>query len=296
MAITWEEGAASPSLALGAFDNSSVSVTWKLRGSANVADVTAFIFANVPDTYETVYGYLLYRNNYRAEYQSSGLWFVEVTYMPPKMEQRLATQGGMDGIGGAPGGVDVALLNISVSTRTAHITNSLETVASYGPGGAVVPDYKGFIGVQSADQVDGADVEIAEGIMEFENYMTSVQITADLIRTLENMTPGVNLNTYKGDPPGSVLYLGTVFNRRNDGVVVAHTKIKRSRNLADIRARYRELVGDGFTMPIPKKGHELFWCKYGKTRDANGIGKRVEAVYIERIYDEWDFTPLEILG
>jgi len=200
----------------------------------------------------------------RAKYRkSSWNWFSHLT--PPDPRFSFDTSGG-----------------------TQHITQSRETVNSYGPkksdelGGAI-----GFDG----KTVQGCDIVVPVYNWAETHYFEDADITSAYKQIIAGLTGKTNNASFKGFDEGEVLFLGATGSRQgddDDDLWEITFRFAASPNETDLE------VGD--IAGIAKWGWEYLWVQYGDTEDAvaNLLVKSPVAVYIERVYDAGDFSDLNI--
>jgi hypothetical protein len=281
MAIVMLESFDSPSGMVGSFDNTRITVLFKLRGSDVAADIYAYLVANVPVAYTTIPDITLYRQDYNLSSLGGGYWTAAVTYAVPKYEQRTKTDPTAPTDPTDPGN---PIMNFSTMASTVHVQKSLRTVSSQVPTGGRLLDFGGFVGVQSTDQIDGVDVYVPEFMLEFDNFIPASAVTMTFIKNLQFATGCVNLDTWKTFNAGEVLYLGTSGGLRADGMYAVKSKFKINLNVADIRSEYADLTAQGYTAAIPKEGHQYAWFRYENGVVGAGLTKRATQCNIENVY------------
>lgn len=173
-----------------------------------------------------------------------------------------------------------------------HITQSKETVIAHASPGSSggAPDFGGAIGVTS-DSVEGVDIVVPVYQFAETHYLPDAQVTPAFRGALFALTGRVNNAPFKGFNAGEVLFLGASGSKRGTGAgsdwEIAF-RFAASPNAANIT------VGD--IVNISKKGWEYLWVRYGDDLDAtaDALVKRPVAAYVERVYDEGDFSQLGI--
>lgn len=171
-----------------------------------------------------------------------------------------------------------------------HITQSKQTVSSYAASGTTAPDFKGAIGV-TADGVEGVDITVPVYQFSETHYLPASQVTQAYKGTLFNLTGKVNSGAWKGFNAGEVLFLGASGSRRGSGAD------------SDWEITYRFAaspnasgISVGPISGISKKGWEYLWVRYADAEDEGSqtIVKRPVAAYVERVYDQANFSALGI--
>lgn len=164
-------------------------------------------------------------------------------------------------------------------------THSLETVNSY-PSGA--PDFKGAIGV-TPNGVEGVDVVVPQYTFSEVHFIDDASVTTGYKSTIANLTGKVNNATFKGFAAGEVLFLGASGAKRASGDDWEITfRFAAQGNQTGLE------VGD--ITGIAKKGWEYLWTRFEDTEDTTNkaLVKTPQAVYIEQVYPEGDFSGLGI--
>lgn len=220
---------------------------------------------------------------------------------------------GSGGTPAAPPAIDPAATigpewSFDTSGGTKHLTKSIQTVYARkvvedgddlqidpetGEVYVEAPDLKGAIGA-SRDGVAGVDV--VDPKLEITTTRVVRSITLNYLRTLCQLTGGVNNATFMGFPEGEVLFLGaTGTYKEPDGWSVVF-KFSLSPNETDIELVPPDTEGGDPTLRIPaKQGHDYLWVAYGGEVVAGakkGFFQTPKAAYVERVYYRRDFTKL----
>lgn len=165
---------------------------------------------------------------------------------------------------------------------TAHITQSLETVQTYGDD---PPDCKGAIGV-NGDSVEGTDITVPQSQFSVTRVVPALLITLEYHSLLEDLTGTVNAATFRGRPRGSVLFLGA----QGDGEVGKDCEITfnfaHSKNATDLQ------IGD--ISGVAKEGWHYLWIRYKDEESGEELVKVPSSVHVERVYEYGDFAGLGI--
>jgi hypothetical protein len=185
-----------------------------------------------------------------------------------------------------PSEVGESSFAFDTSGGTQHITQSLGTVASYAASGTP-PDFGGAVGV-THDSVEGVDITIPVYSFSETHYLDDAFVTPAYYGTLFNLTGKVNDAAFKGLAAGECLFLGASGSKRGAADWEITYRFAGSPNRTGL------VVGP--ITGIAKKGWEYMWVRYADSEDtaANAIVKKPVAVYIEKVYDEGDFSALGI--
>jgi hypothetical protein len=168
---------------------------------------------------------------------------------------------------------------------TQHITQSLKTIGKHAPPGEVAPDFKQAIGV-TTDSVEGADITVPVYNFTETHYIDSSLVTGAYKATLFFLTGRTNAGVFKGFQPGEVLFLGSSGSKRGKDDWEITYRFAASPNVTGLK------IGD--IVGIDKKGWEYLWVRYADAEDAKVLVKQPIAVYVEKVYEEGDFSGLGV--
>ncbi|MEP0848622.1 MAG: hypothetical protein HRF50_17590 [Phycisphaerae bacterium] len=170
---------------------------------------------------------------------------------------------------------------------TQHITQSLANVQRYAPPGQTAPDFKGAIGV-TADSVEGVDITVPVYHFSETHYLPPELVTDPYKATLFALTGKVNNGLFKGLAAGECLFVGAAGAKRGGGDWEITYRFAASPNVTGLT------IGD--ITGIAKKGWEYLWVRYADAEDAaaKALVKKPTAVYVEKVYEEGDFSLLGI--
>jgi len=170
---------------------------------------------------------------------------------------------------------------------TQHITQSMETVGRYAPPGKVAPDFQGAVGV-THDNVEGVDITVPVYNFSETHYVATAQVTGAYKAALFFLTGKVNGAGFRGFSPGEVLFLGASGSKRGEDDWEITFRFAASPNITGL------VVGN--ITGINKKGWEYLWVRYADDEDANAkvLVKKPIGVYVERVYENGDFSGLGI--
>ena len=173
---------------------------------------------------------------------------------------------------------------------TQHITQGVETIGAYAAEGDA-PDFGGAIGV-THDSVEGVDITIPVYQFSETHYLPASVVTNAYKGTLFYTTGKVNNAYFRGCQAGECLFLGASGSRRqqgenpNDGDWEITFKFAASPNVVNLQ------IGD--ITVASKKGWEYLWVRYEDSEDdaANVLVKKPTAAYVEKVYEDGDFSVL----
>jgi len=169
-----------------------------------------------------------------------------------------------------------------------HVTQSLETMGRYALPGQTAPDFKGAIGV-THQAVEGVDIIVPVYRFAETHYRPAADVDAAYRSILFAATGKMNLDQFRDFKPGEVLFLGAGGSLRGGG---EDWEIAYSFAASPQRENFQ--IGQ-ITVPL-KAGWDYLWVRYADEEDADAkaVVKRPTAVYIERVYEPYMFSSLEI--
>ena len=242
-------------------------ISYLVTGAASEADVKNTATSSIPDTYAG----LDRRSIEITERVNQDTWKV------------LAVFG--DGESGGSLPPQEAWTSFDTSGGTQHITQSLETVAFYGPGASHL--LGGAIGFDG-ETVQGVDIAVPIFNFTETHYLQDSVVTAGYRRKLFSLTGKVNQYAFKGFQPGEVLFMGA-------------TGAKRGAEDWEVTFRFAALpnrtnIQVGEITGISKKGWEYLWVQYAQEVDPaiHQVVKKPVAVYIEQVYETANLAALGI--
>ncbi len=262
-------------------NKSSVTMHYILDGTSDDLTAKALLLSSTSTSYDG-----LVRDDCTLEpifvdtITDQGKWECTVRYVAPEYQ---------------PPQVGKSTFNFDTGGGTQHITQSIQTINSYAESGTP-PDFKGAIGVTSSggggvDNVEGVDITIPVYNFSQTHYIDDNDVNKSAYFSL---TGKVNNSAWNGFNAGEVLFLGASGSKRD---------ISGSNDDWEITFRFaaspnRSNIIIGNITGISKKGWEYMWVRYTDTDDAvaKAIVKIPVAVYIEKVYEEGDFSALGIGG
>lgn len=170
---------------------------------------------------------------------------------------------------------------------TQHITQSLQTVQRRPAPGTTAPDFGGAIGV-TRDGVEGVDITVPVYQFSETHYLPAAAVTDAYKGKLFRLTGKTNSGGFRGLAPGECLFLGASGSKRGLGDWEITFRFAGSPNANNLK------VGD--LDGIEKKGWEYLWVMYVDDEDttAKALVKTPAAVFIEKVYEEGNFSDLGI--
>tara|TARA_Y100000589_G_scaffold253557_1_gene242272 strand:- start:32 stop:895 length:864 start_codon:yes stop_codon:yes gene_type:complete len=285
MSITVEEKYDSRQSTTG--DNAQVTLTYIASGSDDDLAIKSAVENFAPETYDS-----LPRQSVQIEPISEEYWDASVRYA----ETTSTTSGGSS----APDpGSGEYTYSFDTMGGTQHITQSLDTVGSYADSSIPsAPDFHGAIGVSNTNgnaEVQGVDITVPIYNFSETHYLTTEQVTPEYKGTLFQLTGKVNNATFRGLAAGECLFLGA------SGTL--HGTETDTETTGDWEITYRFAASPnktgitiGSITGIAKKGWEYLWVRYADVEDMDAMAmvKRPVAAYVEQVYEDGDFSSLNI--
>jgi hypothetical protein len=160
------------------------------------------------------------------------------------------------------------------------------------------PDFHGAIGVSNTNgnaEVQGVDITVPIYNFSETHYLTVEQVTPEYKGTLFQLTGKVNSGGFRGLAAGECLFLGA------SGTL--HGTETETETTGDWEITYRFAASPnktgitiGSITGIAKKGWEYLWVRYADVEDMDAMAmvKRPVAAYVEQVYEDADFSLLDI--
>jgi len=224
-----------------------------------------------------------YNNGIDVTYQKS----ISVNQISNDVWEATVRYGPLDEIDHTQPVTGASVFQFDTGGGTQHITQSLETVDEEAAAGVTPPDFNGTIGV-TENGAEGCDITVPVYNFSETHYLAVASVDAAYKGALFDGTGKVNNGTFKGFAAGECLFLGASGTQRGDTDWEITFKFAGSPNQAS-------LVVGGLDA-VDKKGWEYIWVHYEEALDATA--KRTvlvpHSVYVERVYDTYDFSLLGI--
>jgi hypothetical protein len=160
------------------------------------------------------------------------------------------------------------------------------------------PDFNGAIGVSNTNgnaEVQGVDITVPIYNFSETHYLTTEQVTPEYKGTLFQLTGKVNNAAFRGLQAGECLFLGasgTLHGTETDTGATGDWEI----TFRFAASPNKTGITIGNITGIAKKGWEYLWVRYADVEDLDAIAmiKRPVAAYVEKVYDDADFSLLDI--
>ena len=172
------------------------------------------------------------------------------------------------------------------------ITQSKQTVNSYGIGGSTPANFGGAIGVHD-DSVDGCEVLMPQFRWHETHQLDAADVDFSYAQTLYQLTGKTNQASFRNFGEKQVLFLGA-----------KGSWSARAANIVEITYSFSAATdATGLTIGditgVAKKAWDYLWVLYGMVGSGGGsqvtqLAKKPKAAYVERVYDSADYSRLGI--
>jgi hypothetical protein len=254
-------------------DNPTTSIPFLITDASDEADALYALKLYTPGSVLTHERTLSRRHRYLERRVDDTTWIGRVVY------GRLAR---------VEADVDDYSFTFDTTGGTQHITQSLDTIATYGPdasdqlGGAI-----GFDG----ERVAGCDITVPVfNFTEVHSFDPDDVNAAYKIAVME-LTGKTNQAAFRGFAAGEVLFLGASGSRHGtlpEDPWEITFQFAASKNKTGLSV--------GSITGIAKKGWEYLWVQYGEDVDATNkvLVRKPVSAYVEQVYEEGDFSSLNL--
>lgn len=266
MSVTFYEKFKSRSTQRGG--QTSVSREWTAIGSDDDGEIEAAIIGTLPGLYDNGV-YELPAVNYSFDQEGYRLWNVKIDY-----GTRQTSGDGM-------------AFSFDTGGGSAKITQSKETIGSYALSGTA-PNFYGAIGVNDKS-IDGCEIFIPSYKWTEKYTVPDSSVDGAYRLNLFYATGTTNAGSFRDFAAGEVLFEGCRGQKESlYGPWELTFSFAASPNATGLTV--------GGITGIAKKGWEYLWVRYEEYEDAtaHALSRRPVAVYIERVYDETNYTYLGI--
>lgn len=238
--------------------------------------------------------------DYSAKHLGNGYWEVEAQYktLGGGQQPNLGTVGTGGGGGNSQGGQPAIGVVASVNFETSGGTRRVTQAISDERYPADAPDVKKAINM-IGDNVDGVDIVVPIFEWSEEYEIPGIALTPSYVVAVAELTGKVNDGAFRGFAAGEVLFLGvsgttTLNPNQSDAASAATTSL--SYRFAASPNKENLDVGD--IEVTEKKGWDFMWVRYEPEvgTEAGKILKTPKSVYVDKVYDDGDFTILRLPG
>jgi hypothetical protein len=255
---------------LGGGTRSAYECSYRIDGvaatttEAAFAEADAALLADVPATWNG-----LNLTDYTIEALTDSTFAASVRYSSQELSSDGATE-----------------YSFQIGAESRRITHSRQTTA-YARSGETAPDFHGAIDVRDDGTIQGADILVPTSRFSYAKLMTPAVFDAAYQEAVEDVVGRVCDDAFAGRAAGSVMFLGASGSgKMGEFVRVTFEFVK---GIEETRT-----YGEIEDVVIPPFHHA--WPLYERVHDSSGnaIATDVKAVYVERIFDEADFSALGI--
>lgn len=270
------------------FDKQSATLEFFCRGTTDDVLARAALIALTPLTFQG----LLFED-LDVEPIGGGVWYGHASYnsrvTPGNPGQSGSTSPPPPPPPPPPGPTDKLGTGWSfdISLETEKITQTKERKYAVARGGATPPDTHGAIGITADGTVEG--VQKVKAKLEFGITRTFGFITLGYLYDLRDLVGTTNDAPFFGFETGEVLAVGASGQCKDAEKVEVALKFAASKNETGI-------VISSDIVAVDKGGWEYLWVSYVPIEDANTMTMIPNVVYVDRIYDEGNFTYFGLGG
>ena len=262
----------------------SVQTEYRVVGSEVEDDVEAQVEADIPATYQdlanrTITLRLLLADGENSQWHARAKWSRSVASWSTSPDRDTGDN----------------VYQFEVGAESQHVTQSLETINSYG---LAPPAFDGAIGVSAEggnQRVQGIDVGVGFFRWSETHYLTNATVTAAYRKAVADLvnTP-INDDTFRVAPgsgttfaAGTVRFLGARGTQRADDWEITFSFAYSPEVTFAIDLQ-------GVPTNITKGGWEYVWYYYQQDASGADLITRPKFAYVERVYESGDFDDLGI--
>lgn len=205
-------------------------------------------------------GQILYRQDVQLDHRGNGLWSVTVPYGPENKQ--------------------VGQWDFDFDTQGGTVRIFQAKATQVFPAG---PDNKDAIDVQGND-VRGTEIVIPALRMNYTFRHPLGVVNEAYARNIARNTGKTNDRTWHGFAAGECLFLGATGRSGSQSEATIGYSIACSENVTGLTI--------GAIANVAKKGWESTWISYKDLVDAGKPVKQPEYVYVQRVYDECNFSAV----
>ncbi len=268
----------------------TVDVSYFIFDAATLQAAMNALYFATPAAFD-VYGDLslvLPKAGISVERAENDLWNGVVNYAIQASQPIAPPEGAPEYAGDANGGTHRVLRGIATINRYPNAVSQ--------PGLVEAPDQHGFIGV-TKDGIEGVDLIIPGFNWTETHYLSKAVATWTYLRTVSEMRGTVNSAVFRGFAAGEVLLADVSWTIRGSGDVQV--------NFAFVRIPNKTNFALDYITGINKKGHEYLWTFWQDKVETGtvqgepspveiGVVREPRGVYVEKVYEEADFSLLSI--
>lgn len=243
-------------------DAPEAEIAYVVTGAANEDEVKAAALAGIP----AFLGELERKTVTIEDRLAPTIWAVTARF------EKASTDPGVQSVSNSTSAFNIA-------TTTKHLTQSLETLGKYGPK---AKDLKGVI---DFDGKEVRGVDVVEPTLTFSLSQTwhSDLLDATIRALFTSATGATNSRSFQGFAAGEVLFLG----------MSIQTKYPKSDMTFNYAVRSTVPAATVGSIAVPARpGWSYQWVQYAERIDGGQLVRVPVAVYVERVYPEFDLNLL----
>lgn len=290
MPLTWIEDGESRSATIariGRKAQSSYRRSYKVFGTTDDVALHADINARITNTlaywqYPGVANMQLRADSYSVSYLGDDAWQVAIDYIKEGAES-----------------TDPEPLKRARSFDTTGATQHITQSHAIGSGNSLAfesrypstaPNMSGAIGVDD-NGVNGVDIVVPQLQWQESYDVPNAYVTNTYMRGLAVLTGTVNAASFRGFNAGEVLFVGCSGSQEWDDQKGRGPWSLTFRFVASPNVTNQTI---GSISNIAKKGHDYLWVRYETAQSNNTLIKQPKAVYVNKVYNDGDFSALGI--
>jgi len=249
-------------------------------------DAFLLVASTSPASINNPEGYTTQRASIRMGAPEGGVAYAEVTYK----------NSGGSGAGGS-GANTLTQSRFSIGAETIRIKQSQETLskekALHNPPDHVIPDvvdHFGAINVQPDGTVEGVDIPLPVGQIDYVRNVSSSSINSERRHEWFTYFGTVNNDEIFGFKAGELLLNGVNENPKGDGTtdVTFIFEVRVNENVPAVVTQTGETIFNEKVI----EGHDYAWYKAGMIKSGTQPAATPIARYVEKIYTRKDFLTL----
>lgn len=249
-----------------------------------------------PDNPGTSYQYQYQLSDISITERGDGQYEIRANYAPGAMGTPATAPYKETPVGSASYEYDVSLdsetILFSKTAPTLYYPTS--EIALYQAGDKVAPDLRNAINVNEDGQADGIDVLVPTARFTVRYEAPSGRVTESYRRAIEDLVGKVNLDTYLGRDPGTLLFEGCSGSERSDGSWSLSFSLRYRPNSANLTFGQPPAPGqpDKRFVIDSLEGWEYLWFLQKKKADmqAKQVLPEYTVAYKHQVYEKVNFA------
>ena len=261
--------------------NSKRKRLYHVLGSDDDATIMAEVYAEAPTTFVSSAGDLVLDDISKTQIGPE-FWACEANYIDPEKQEDKKKRA-----------ENTLVASWDTTGGTQHITTSLETRGSARRSASLSDpeDFRKAIEVTESG-VNGTDIVVPQLRLELEYKFPNASVTDAYIRKLRDLTGTTNNATFKGWAKGDLLFIGSSGRQSSQGGISARFIFAAGKAVTGSFGGFVD--GSGATVSLTKYAHDHLWYYFAREDGDLAVVQRPKWLFIERVYEESDFTEIGI--